>query len=256
MGDFAELRRVDQVEVIDVVSPYTILLANGRIARLSGIEIPNALAEEPGEWAVTARDILKDLIEGQRVSLYQTKKKDWGQNNRMGHMLVHIQRHNQNKDDQAWTQGVLLSLGLARVRTSMRNPEMAVQMYALEAKARAEKIGLWADERFAVLTPETAESHIGKFAIIEGPIKSVTLKKNRIFMNFGGNWRDDFTVTIPSEGKRGFSKLNLDPLGWGGKTVRVRGYLESINGPSLEIDHPAAIELLEKPEPQMDADER
>ncbi len=241
-GDFSEMKQTEQTEVIDVVNPYTLLLRDGTIARLSGIDIPHAVGDDIGTWAVTARDILKDMLVGQRVVVYQTADKYEGRVNRMGHALAHLER----VDNKSWAQGTLLALGLARVKTSQRNADMAAQMLALEGKARVDKIGIWGDEGYGILTPDDAEAHIGEFVIVRGKIDSVALKKNRIFMNFGKNWRNDFTVTIPPEAKRGFSRQQLDPLGWGGRVVQVRGVLESINGPSMEIDHPQAIEFVEE----------
>lgn len=238
-GNFSDLRETGKARVIEIINPVTLLLDSGQIARLSGINIPS---DEGKNWDLTARDIIKNLLLNQRVHIYQTKDKNYGRMNRMGHVLVHLNR----EGDNAWVQGVLLSLGLARVETSDANPQMADQMYAIEDQARMEKIGIWGDDSFQILSPEDTEPYIGQFAIVEGIIQSVTLKQNRIYMNFGGNWRDDFTVSIAPEDKRKFSKAGLDILNWGGKSVQVRGTLISKNGSYIEINHPQAIRLLEK----------
>ena len=241
-GDFVDLRETGKAEVIDIVNPMTVLLSDGRIARLSGIDIPSYTGDEISPWAVTARDILRDFLQSQRVVIYQTKTRDKGRMNRMGHELLHVVRD----DNGAWIQGLLLSLGLAQVKTTQYTPEMALQMYTIEDKARNDRIGLWEDESYRVLSPEETQSHIGTFAIVEGEVKSVSLKQNRIYMNFGGNWRSDFTVSVAPEDKRVFSKAGIDLLGWGGKYIQVRGTLQSINGPYIEINHPQAIRLLKK----------
>lgn len=244
-GDFMALKRTGEAEIVEVVNPLTVLLSTGKVARLAGIDIPDYHPENAGHLSVTARDILRDMLGGQRASIYQTRKKDTGRVNRMGHEIVHLERHK----DKAWAQGVLVSLGLARARTSKRNPEMAAQLLALESAARNEKSGLWGEERYGILTPEDLQDEeragelSGAFVIVEGVIQSVSLKQNRIYMNFGKNWRSDFTVSIAPQDKRSFSKAQLDPLGWGGKRVRVRGILKSINGPYIEIDHPEALEF-------------
>ncbi|MGH1398972.1 MAG: thermonuclease family protein [Alphaproteobacteria bacterium] len=240
---FAEMRSERQAEVIEVVDANTLLLGDGRIARLSGIDVPANEDFSVSEWQVAARNILRDMLLAQRVQLYQTPKKDWGRTNRMGHHLMHVER----MGDKAWVQGTLLKLGLARVKTEQRTPEMAAEMLALEAAARAEKLGLWAEERFKILTPEEAGGAIGRFAIVEGDVQSVTLNKNRIFINFGANWRDDFTVTLDSAARRAFNKAGIDPMNWGNKRIRARGYLKAINGASMGVDHIAAIEVLDAP---------
>ncbi len=211
--------------------------------RLTGIDLPDYRPGEPGDFSLAALSVLRDMLEGQSVTLYQTREKDRGRMNRMGHMLAHIVRD----EDGAWVQGTLLTLGLARVQTLSYNPEMAAQMLALEKAARTDKIGIWGDSRFAVLTPETATEHIGSFQIVEGNIYAAALNKNRLFLNFGQNWRDDFTVMLSTEAKRQLEKQGLDPMNWGGRKIRVRGWLESYNGPFIEADHAQVIELLNEP---------
>jgi len=239
-GDFAEMRRVKQAEVIDVISPMGLLLRDGSIARLSGIDVPGSYGDEVSALAVVARDVLKDLMVGKRVHVYQSKHKKLGLTNRMGHSLVHLAR----MDNDAWAQGTLLALGLARVKTSAHNAHMAAQMLETEAQARKAKAGIWADDAYRVFNTEDAGNAIGSFAIIEGRIESVAIKKNRIYMNFGKDWKTDFTVSIAPEDKRQFSKALLDPLGWGGRMVRVRGSLREYNGAYMEVSHPEAIEFI------------
>lgn len=231
---------MDIHKVAQIIDPQTLQLSDGRLVRLAGLEFPDYNLHDQGALSITAMQILSDMLIGKDVYFYQTKKKDWGRSNRMGHHIGHIAR----KSDEAWAQGALISLGLARVRTTKRNPEMAMQMYALETKSREEKLGLWETDGFEILKPSGLEPHIGKFQVIEGRIESSALKKNRLYLNFGLNWRNDFTVSIAASDRRGFTKQGLDPLQWNGKTIRVRGWLESYNGPYIEIDHPERIELI------------
>jgi len=67
-----------------------------------------------------------------------------------------------------------------------------------------------------------------------------------VYLNFGKNWRDDFTVSIAPENKRVFSKQSINPLEWNGKILRVRGWVEDYNGAYIEIDHPQAVEVLKQ----------
>lgn len=239
-GDFTGMRHAGGGRVLQVVSPQEIQLADGRIVRLSGLYFPDYSTEEAGPFALLAMRVLKDMLEGRDVLLYQTPDKDLGRVDRMGRQLAHAVR----RDDGAWAQGALLALGLAAMRTTQRTPEMAAQMLALERIARGEKLGLW-EERLTVLTPEGAGAHIGSFQIVEGRVESAALNKNRLYLNFGKNWRDDFTVTVAPENRRAFSKGGVNPLEWNGRILRVRGWLSSYNGPSMEIDHIEAVEFPE-----------
>jgi hypothetical protein len=238
-GNFKELHETGKADVLEVISPQTMKLSNGDIIHLVGLHFTDDTPQDAGPFALTALKILKDMLEGETVLIYQTRQKDRGRTNRMGHVLAHIVR----QKDMAWAQGTLAGLGLAQVQTSLRNPEMAAQLYALERYARKEKLGIWAKDA-QVLTPEGAKDYVNSFQIVEGVIESAALKKNRVYLNFGNSWRDDFTVSIPPAHRREFSKAGLNPFDWNGQRVRVRGWVEDYNGPYIEIDHPAAIELL------------
>jgi endonuclease YncB( thermonuclease family) len=237
-GDFSELRQTGLVNVTAVIDPQTVQLEDGTIVRLAGVDFPDFDAENPGPFSLMAIDILRDMLVGKTVLMYQTVDKEKGRINRMGQDIAHLQR----QDNKAWVQGTLLALGLARARTTQNNPEMAQQMYDAEHTAMAEKIGLW-EKDYKILTPEEAEGHEGSFQIVEGRIESVALKQNRIYLNFGGDWKTDFTISIAPGDKRLFTRQKHDPLQWSGKYIRVRGWLEDYNGPYIEINHPQAIEM-------------
>jgi micrococcal nuclease len=245
VADYNDLRGAGSVKVTQVIDPMTFGVEDKRIIELIGIDYPDLKVYEAGDFALTAKNVLTDMLDDHDVTLYQTGKADWGRSNRMGHELAHVER----SSDKAWVQGTLLALGLARVRTSQRNPEMSEQMYKLENAARAEKLGIWADARFKVLTPEEAGANMHTFQIVEGKIESVSLKSNRLYLNFGKDWKSDFTVSIAPRDKRLFSQANMDPMSWNNKTIRARGWVRSYNGPYMEIDHPQAIELIDSPAP-------
>jgi micrococcal nuclease len=159
----------------------------------------------------------------------------------MGHHLAHIRRQN----DQIWVQGTLVSLGLAFTFPMQRNPEMVEDLFSQENYARQLKIGIWDENNaFGILSPDETYDHLNSYQIVEGKIQSVALNKNRIFMNFGSDWRTDFTVSIAPEDKRRFSKQGLDPMQWNNAHVQVRGWIRPYNGPFIEINQPEAIVLL------------
>ncbi len=239
-GDFSEMKRTGTSRVTEIVNPLTIKLEDGRIIHLAGLDFPDLNYYEPGDLAVTASQILEDFLKNKKVIIYQTPSSQKGRMNRMGHNIAHLVR----LDNNVWTQGLLLSLGVARTRTTQYNPEMAEQMLALEEKSRKEKSGLWGMNKFQVLTPEQAEKHIGSYQIVEGTIQSASMKKNRLYLNFGNNWKDDFTASVSALNLRKFIKQKIEPRKWNGKRIRVRGWIESYNGPYMEIDHPQRFEAL------------
>ncbi len=239
-GDFSGMKKTGIAIVENVISPLIIKLDDGRIIHLAGMDMPDLDYYDPGDLSVTTQKILRDFLNGQRVVVYQTPSKKSGRKNRLGHNIAHLVRTN----NDVWVQGMLLSLGLTRVRTTEYNPEMAEQMLRLENTARKAKAGLWEMEAYKTLSPLEAEKHIGSYQIVEGVIKSVSLRKNRIYLNFGNNWRKDFTVSISAFDRKKFTKQKIELQGWQGKRIRVRGWIDSYNGPYMEINHPERFEPL------------
>ncbi|NCC21652.1 MAG: thermonuclease family protein [Alphaproteobacteria bacterium] len=245
---FPDLRLASTTHVERAIAPTILELKDERFVYLTGLDFPDYNAYDPGPLAVEALDALKEAFEGKKVRFYQTRDRDRGRTNRMGHELGHIER----ADDGLWAQGMLLEKGLARVRTSPRNPEMAAAMLVLEAKAREAGAGLWADGDYALLTPETALDARPGFQIVEGTVRSVAIVRNRIFLNFGADWKTDFTVAIEAGDRRAFSRSGLDPLQWNGRRLRIRGWLEEWNGPCIKADHPGQFEFPDTPAPASD----
>lgn len=241
-GDFEYMRKSGVAKVAEVINPLTVKLEDGRFIHLAGLDMPDLDYYDPGDLAVTAQEVLDDFLKGQKVIIYQTPSSKEGRMNRMGHHIAHLVKA--DKGDGLWVQGLLISLGLARTRTTKYNPHMGEQMLALEAEARKGKFGLWAMEEYAVLTPDNAAGHIGSYQVVEGTVKSVSMYKNKLFLNFGNNWRNDFTLGITASNLRKFTKARIEPRRWSGKHVRVRGWIKSYNGPFIDIDHPQRIELL------------
>lgn len=244
----SELESQGIARVVQVIDSLTVSLEDGRIVRLAGIDYTDLMradgALEPGPYSVMGVKVLKDLLEGKTVEIYQTRNEKRGRVNRMGHIMAHLQ----TEKDKAWVQGTLVALGLARVMTSQENPEMALPLYTLERAARADKLGLWQQPQ--ILSPEAAAEHLYSFQIVEGTIKGAAMKQNRLYLNFGDNWKTDFTVSIAPEDRKKFQKQGLDPQQWANETVRVRGWIQSYNGPYIEIDHPERFELPPSLSPQ------
>lgn len=239
-SDFSELRSQGTVIIDQVIDPLRMRLQDGRIIQLSGLDIPDNDPANPGEVSNKAFDLLKSLLEKKQATLYQTRTEGEGRKNRMGHYLGHLETH----QGKFWVQGTLLLNGLARIQPGPVHTEMAAQMLALESKAIQERRGLWDLPEFGMLTPETAESAMNSWAIVEGTISKTGMSNNIIFLNFGDDWRKDFTIGIEGAVRRQMSKQNIDTLGLGGKRVRVHGWMESYNGPYIKLSHALWLEIL------------
>lgn len=242
----------EQIQIAQLIDPLRLRLRTGDIIQLAGIEMPDLDPHEAGEHALAAFAALKPMLEGKQARLYLTKDSRRGRTNRMGYRLGHVET---GGDDPVWLQGYLIAAGYARARPDSANPEMAAEMGALEDAARTAKKGLWADPYYAVQTPETAETLIGRFGIVEGRIHAVAMNNNMTFLNFGPDWRTDFTIGMEPETRRAFTRRNMDPQKWQGRTVRVRGWVEKYNGPFIRLEDISRLEFITAPEGQPDHDE-
>jgi endonuclease YncB( thermonuclease family) len=241
MGDFRTLKATTmRARITDITDGVTVEIDNKTKVRLAGIWVPWESDAEPGEPVRKAMALLKKVSMGRYVRLYQTKNEKTGRVNRMGQTLAQVER-----DDGLWLQGVLLYAGLASVMTSQSNPEMAQRMYAIEADARKRKVGLWADPRWNVIKPQQAVDFANEYRVVEGKVFSTAMRNNVFYINFSKDWRTDFTVAIPSEKRMDFAKQGINLMGLNSKTIRVRGWVRTKNGPMIEISHPQQIEVLD-----------
>jgi len=222
--------------VARVLDGDTLVLADGAVVRLVGIRAPKPPPEGPeaARWPEAARDALAALARGRAVRLgYGGRRLD-----RHGRILAHLFR-----DDGVWLQGAMLARGLARVYGFRDNRARLREMLAIEAGARAARRGIWADRAYAVRRagPRLA---LDRFSLVEGRVVRAAEVRGRIYLNFGDDWRRDFTVRIAPRDKRLFARAGLDPLALEGRTIRVRGWVKWRDGPMIDATHPEQIELV------------
>jgi hypothetical protein len=230
-----QIRLPAPVKIKKVVDQSALLSDTGDIYSLTGLDIP-----DDNDTAPKTQKRLAELTEGKKCTLYQTRSEKIGRLNRMNQIVAHFTC---GKNDE-WIQGTLIAEGLARVRTTPENEDQAAAMLALEQQARDKKIGLWALPMNAVLTPVNAAQRMNSFGIIQGKVYAASQNRNAIFLNFTADWKTDFSIGIPSTLRKDFSKLRIDPMSLKGKTVRVRGWIRSYNGPYIELDHAEQLEIL------------
>lgn len=222
--------------VATVIDGDTVRLKDGTAdIRLIGLQAPKLPLGRRGfkAWPLAdeSKAALADLVLNKAVTVrLGTSAQD-----RNGRILAHLVR-----DDGVWVQGEMLKRGLARVYTFPDNRALAAEMLALEAEARSGKHGIWAHPFYAVrdaasIPPEDT----GTFQIVAGTVQDTAQVRERIYLNFGTDFRTDFTISIDKKYAAGFS----DPLSLKGQRIEVRGWLTSRNGPMIEATHTEQIVL-------------
>ncbi|MEP3629660.1 MAG: hypothetical protein ABJN04_06635 [Hyphomicrobiales bacterium] len=84
----------------------------------------------------------------------------------------------------------------------------------------------------------------GEFVIIQGTVTEVRRTKRGISINFGDNWKKDFTAYLsPLVSKTFENSVNFNS-NLVGQQVQLRGFLDLYYGPSMRIDHLTQMEML------------
>ncbi|XBQ17681.1 MAG: hypothetical protein ABL308_07305 [Oceanicaulis sp.] len=124
-------------------------------------------------------------------------------------------------------------------------------LYAAEADARAEGRGGWGAGAFAIsdTDPDRLAQRLDGPVIVQGRVVATgEARDGRVFVNFGLDWRSDFTATADRNARTRFEEAEIDLYALEGAVVRVRGWLYAYNGPAIELSHPAQIEILDAPD--------
>lgn len=236
----AELRPETWLRAVSVVDGDTLLLEDGSEVRLVGLQAPKLPLGRRGftAWplAESAKAALEELTRERKLGLAFTGRRL----DRHGRHLAHLVRDG----DGLWIQGELLRRGLARVYSFADNRALVPEMLALEREARAAGLGIWAEAFYALRSPDEAGDHIGSFQLVEGRVLDAARVRSRVYLNFGADWKTDFTVSVSARAWKLFEAEGLAPEDYEGRRLRARGWLKSLNGPMIVATHPEQLEIL------------
>jgi endonuclease YncB( thermonuclease family) len=240
-ADPAAIEAEGVARVVRVIDGETLALADGRILRLAGILVPVPGTPAGQRFSDAARQALTLLvIERQVVLAFGPRQTD-----RHGRLIAQLWRAAANGSKELWIQEELLADGFARVATTPDNLLLAAEMLRVEDRARRARRGLWGDPAYRVRTPEDVGEVPNAFQVVEGRVLAVAVRRGTGYLNFGTDYRTDFTLSLTREALRLMRQAGFDPATLQGIRVRARGWLRSFNGPLIEITHPEQIEVLE-----------
>jgi endonuclease YncB( thermonuclease family) len=233
--------------VASVVDGDTMLLDNGLVVRLIGIQAPHLALARDGlaDWpkGLDARLALEAIALDHKVILrYGGADKD-----RYGRMLAQVYLVG---PPEIWVQQQMLSTGMARVYSFPDNRACLPDLFAAETAARTAALGIWNDPYYRVRRAERPADFAtlaGHYELVEGRVLSAEKTGGRVFLNFGRRFKEDFTAVIDAKALRLFAADRLDPLKLGGALVRVRGWVDLRDGPRIDVSHPEQIEVLATP---------
>jgi len=233
--------------VASVTDGDTVVLDTGVVVRLIGTQAPKLPLGRDGfeTWpkADESKAALEALALGKPVLLrYGGERLD-----RHGRMLGQLFV---TGAPETWIQGEMIARGWARVYSFPDNRACLTQLLAAETQARVMRLGIWTDPYYLVRRadrPEELAGRFGHYELIEGRVLLADEAQGRMYLNFGRSWKEDVTAVIDRSALKLFSASGLDPKRLEGALVRVRGWVDDLDGPRVEITHPEQIEVLRAP---------
>ena len=222
-----------RLAVRHVVDGDTVVMSDSSRVRLVGIDAP-----EVGEpWRKEATRWLERESLGREVQLTRCDQRD-----KFGRILGVLVRGGNNLNLQLLEEGLAVPL-LIPPCGKLLLPE------ALKAAAGAllEGRGLYSQPRYKIVQEARAGELVGHYGVVRGRILSLHRGTKAIHLNFGPDWRTDFTAVIFSGGRERFEALGMDLAELVGRDVLVMGPIREYNGPEIVVRYPEQI--LPLPEP-------
>lgn len=239
------LTRGPSGRVVAISDGDTFDLDSGLTVRLVGIQAPKLPLGREGfvAWPLgdAAKAALQDLVLGEEVTLYYGSTRMDRHGRALGHVVLG------DGADAVWVQQAMLEAGLARVYTFPDNRLCIAELYAAERRGRAERAGIWTDPYYQIrdaADPAAILDRIEGYELVEGRVLNADRVGGRVYLNFGRVWREDFTAVIEADALRLFEREGFDPLALENRFIRVRGWIESGDGPRMDLTHPEQIEIV------------
>ncbi len=228
------LAGAQEARAASVADPRTIVLDDGRMLRLAGVESFALLLPDGDAAEATLQRRLQAIVAGSAIRVrLVTDSPD-----RYGRLPALVSTAGPRP-----LQEVLAREGLAIAYAGGDAVPCFAEILAAEDEARRNRRGFWAGIRLPRARPDALAPLIGRFAIFEGSVISVGNRSSRTYLNFGGFWKEDVTVEIAARDREKFGgEAGLAALA--GKRVRLRGFVEEKGGPMMAVRSPSQLEIL------------
>ncbi len=235
------------IETASVTDARTIVLGDGRSIRLAGLESLAALARDAKTADSMDAQFAEELTQWLAAKPLRIRILP-GKPDRHGRHAALVMVAGDLLQERLLGAGLAVFMPESLPGGAIgddRGDTCARQLLAVEAAARLARRGGWSEPGISVAAarPDALSSQFGHFVIFQGIVRSVGTRRDRTYIDFGGQWRSDVTVEVTAARRRYFGgEAALEDLA--GKFLRVRGFLEEKAGPMVTARYPAQIEVL------------
>lgn len=218
----------------------TFTTTDGKKVRLLNLNTPETAKKnkKPEAFSVKAKKYLESLILNKEITLkYDEEKKD-----KYKRYLAYVYLK-----DGTFVNAEMLKSGLAHLYSFPKNTSKYKELKKAENTARNNKLNLWSNKRWQVQNANSEKAvekfRFGKYQMFKGKVINVAKIGKKTYLNFGNNWRTDFSVEINDKYLKYFKGINPETF-YKDKTVLVRGILRPVNGALINATHQQQIEVL------------
>lgn len=228
------------IKVINVIDGDTVRLSNGELLRYIGIDTPEmrikhggTFVYSPQPFAKEATQLNQELVGGKFVRVeFDVEKRDTYRR-LLGYCFI----------DEMMVNKKLVEEGLAVLYTKPPNIAYADELIFAQKQARKNKKGLWAT--YETIDHTQAHRYINQIRTVRGRIINTYDSGKVVFLNFGYNYKTDFTVVIFRSSLSLFLNKGINPVSfYRGKTVEVTGRIKEYNGPEIIVNIPEEIAVI------------
>ncbi|MBP7088001.1 MAG: thermonuclease family protein [Candidatus Omnitrophica bacterium] len=236
----SQVQNDSYLKVLEVIDGDTVKLSNGKLLRYIGIDTPevnikkdNRFQYSPQPYSLEAKEYNRHLVEGKVVKVEFDLNKYDKYGRLLGYCFV----------EDIFVNAKLIEEGYAVLYTYPPNVKYADLFVNLQNQARDKKKGLWAS--YSLIEASEAHLYINQIRRVRGKVLSTYESDKCVYLNFGRDYKSDFTVVIFKNSLSAFQSININPVdSYRGKTVEVTGRIKEYNGPEIIVNSPYEIEVV------------
>jgi endonuclease YncB( thermonuclease family) len=210
--------------VVRVLDGDTIQISDGRTVRLLGVDTP-----EKGEpWAEEARLWLVEQSLEREVILKECAERD-----KYGRTLALLDSSGRKLNLELAGAG----LGVPMLIPPCGNM-VADKVLEASASALEQRRGIYGSGLYDPVPHYRAGEIQKKKGVVFGKVLNIHKGKKAVHLNFGSDWKTDFTAVLFARGQSRYRSLGLDPGDLVGRNVYVLGKVEQYYGPQIVVNSP------------------